>query len=117
MNSIQASFSFLEGNRYDIGKRQGEEIKKAPHAMNAFLLSEPIDETKFKDTKKLIDQYCPGLNEELQGFADSLNVNLSHLTFFDESLLQPGRCSLGAVLPSKTSDGKTYVLRNSSPIS
>ncbi len=25
---IQAYFSFLEGNSYEIGKRQGEEIKK-----------------------------------------------------------------------------------------
>ncbi len=28
MNSIQASFSYLEGNSYEIGRRQGEEIKK-----------------------------------------------------------------------------------------
>lgn len=30
MNSIQTSFSYLEGNSYEIGRRQGEEIKKIP---------------------------------------------------------------------------------------
>lgn len=102
-DSIQAYFSFLEGNSYEIGRRQGEEIKKNPSAMNAVLLSEPIDEAKFKNMEKLIDQYCPGLNEELQGVADSLQVKPNYLNFFDEALLQPGGCSIGAVLPSKTS--------------
>ncbi|GIN94381.1 choloylglycine hydrolase [Siminovitchia terrae] len=111
-DSIQAYFSFLEGNSYEIGRRQGEEIKKIPNAMNVVLLPEPIDEAKFKDMEKLMNQYCPGLIEELQGFADSLNVKPSYLNFFDEALLQPGGCSLGAVLPSKTNDSKTYVLRN-----
>lgn len=111
-DSIQAYFSFLEGNSYEIGRRQGEEIKKIPNAMNVVLLSEPIDEAKFRDMEKLMNQYCPGLIEELQGFADSLNVKPSYLNFFDEALLQPGGCSLGAVLPSKTNDSKTYVLRN-----
>ena len=112
MNSIQASISYLKGTSYEIGRLQGEEIRKNPNAMNVILSSESIDETKYKDTKQLIDQYVPGLNEELQGFADSLNIKPSCLNFFDETLLQPGGCSLGAVLPSKTSDGKTYVLRN-----
>lgn len=111
-DSIQGYFSFLEGNSHEIGRRQGEEIKKIPNVMNVVLLSEPIDEAKFKDMEKLMNQYCPGLIEELQGFADSLNVNPSYLNFFDEALLQPGGCSLGAVLPSKTNDSKTYVLRN-----
>lgn len=112
MNSIQAYFSVLEGNSYEIGRRQGEEIKKNPPATNAILSSESINETQFKNMKGLIDRYCPGLNEELQGFADSLNVKPSYLNFYDESWLQPGGCSLGAILPSKTNDNKTYVLRN-----
>ncbi|PHF04949.1 C45 family peptidase [Bacillus sp. AC79A.1] len=112
MNSFQAYFSFLEGNSYEIGRRQGEEVKKIPNAMKAILSSGSIDESKFKDMKKLIDQYCPGLNEELQGFSDSLNVRSSYLNFYDEAWLQPGGCSLGAILPSKTDNKETYVLRN-----
>lgn len=81
MNSIQASISYLKGTSYEIGRLQGEEIKKNPNAMNVILSSESIDETKYKDTKQLIDQYAPGLNEELQGFADSLNIKPSCLNF------------------------------------
>lgn len=110
--SIQASFSYLEGTSYEIGRRQGEEIKKLPNAMHAVLVDKPIDEAKCKDIEKLMNEYCPGFIEELQGFADALNVKLSDLNFFDEALLQPGGCSLGAVLPIKTNDRKTYVLRN-----
>ncbi|MFI8710035.1 C45 family autoproteolytic acyltransferase/hydrolase [Bacillus sp. NPDC077411] len=112
MNIFQAYFSFLEGNSYEIGRRQGEEIKKNPYAMNVLVSSESIDESKFKNMKKLIEQYCPGLNEELEGFADALGVKSSYLNFYDEVWLQPGGCSLGAILPSKTIDNKTYVLRN-----
>ncbi|MEH7463153.1 hypothetical protein V7166_14050 [Bacillus thuringiensis] len=39
MNLFQAYFSFLEGNSYEIGRKQGEEIKKNPHAMNVLLSS------------------------------------------------------------------------------
>lgn len=109
---IQANSSFLEGNSYEIGRKQGEEIKKIQNAKDVFILSEPIDTAKVKDMKKRMNQYCPGLIEEIQGFADSLNVRPNYLKFFDEALLQPGGCSLGAILPSKTNDSKTYVIRN-----
>ncbi|NGP45660.1 choloylglycine hydrolase [Bacillaceae bacterium SIJ1] len=111
-HSTQAYFSFLEGSSYEIGRKQGEEIKNMPHAVNKVLLQEPIDEAKFKDMEQMMNEYCPGLSEELRGFADSLHVTPRSLNFFDEALLQPGGCSLGAVLPSKTKDRKTYVLRN-----
>ncbi|MDP7978045.1 C45 family autoproteolytic acyltransferase/hydolase [Bacillus sp. WLY-B-L8] len=112
MNSFQAYFSFLEGNSYEIGRKQGEEIKKNLHATNVLLLPESIGESKFKNMKRLIERYCPGLNEELEGFAEVMGVKSSYLNFYDEASLQPGGCSLGAILPSKTIDNKTYVLRN-----
>lgn len=112
MKSIQAYFSFLQGNSYAIGKKQGERVKEIPYVMDNFLLTDSIDAIKYKEMKRMFDQFCPGLNEELQGFADSLNVNPCDLSFFDEALLQPGGCSLGAILPTKTEDKKTYVLRN-----
>lgn len=54
--------------------------------MNVVILSEPIGEAEFKDMEKLMNQYYPGLIEELQGFADSLNVKPSYLNFFDEAV-------------------------------
>ncbi|WP_106767102.1 C45 family autoproteolytic acyltransferase/hydolase [Paenibacillus faecalis] len=112
MNSMQTYFSWLEGSSYEIGSRQGDEVKKNEDAMQAILSSMPVGETKLNEMRQLMNQYCPGLNEELQGFADALGVKPRFLAFFDEALLQPGGCSIGAVLPTKTNDRKTYVLRN-----
>ncbi|SOC24386.1 acyl-CoA:6-aminopenicillanic acid acyl transferase [Ureibacillus xyleni] len=112
MHLLKASFSILEGNSYEIGSSQGEKIKKIPDAIKKFISTQPIDETSFRKMKTLIDQFNPGLNEELQGFAEALRINVNDLTFYTEACLQPGGCSLSAILPMKTSDNKTYVLRN-----
>ncbi|GIN87387.1 hypothetical protein J6TS2_37730 [Heyndrickxia sporothermodurans] len=82
MKSFQAYFSFLQGNSYAIGKKQGECVKEIPYVMDNFLLTDSIDAIKYKEMKKMFDQFCPGLNEELQGFADSLNVNPCDLSYF-----------------------------------
>jgi len=59
-----------------------------------------------------LEEYCPGLQAELEAVADSLNVECRALKFFDEGFLEPGGCSVAAILPSKSTDRKTYVLRN-----
>lgn len=112
MMTLPAYFSFLEGSNYEIGRKQGEEIKNNHNALRTILSNQPIYELDLKEKKERIDEYCPGLNEEIQGFADALNVKTSHLNFYNETWLQAGGCSLGTILPTKTVDQKTYVLRN-----
>ncbi|WP_334077769.1 C45 family peptidase [Paenibacillus sanfengchensis] len=112
MRVIPAYFSYLEGDSYAVGQEQGEEVKSMVWAKEAWISSNPMGQTRYKELAKVMDAYAPGLSEEIQGFADSLNVEIRALKFFDEAYLKPGGCSLAAVLPSKASDRKTYVLRN-----
>lgn len=109
--SVSAYFSYLEGDSYEVGRIQGEEIKSFPWA-ERWVSSHPMEPIRFKQSITVLEEYCPGLQEELQAVADSLNVECRSLKFFDENFLESGGCSLAAILPSKSTDRKTYLLRN-----
>lgn len=48
-----------------------------------------------------IEEYCPGLNEELEGFAEGFGFEPNQLKFYNDAWLIPGGCSLGAISPKK----------------
>ncbi|WP_242975156.1 C45 family autoproteolytic acyltransferase/hydolase [Anaerovirgula multivorans] len=60
---------------------------------------------------KLFDEFCPGINEEIAGFADELNIPTIQVLYYAMSYLRPG-CSQMTVLPSKTKNGHTLLGRN-----
>lgn len=60
---------------------------------------------------KLFDQWCPGLSEELAGFAEALEAKQSQILYYAMTFLLP-RCSQIAVLPNRSIDGKPLLARN-----
>jgi predicted choloylglycine hydrolase len=60
---------------------------------------------------KLFDEFCPGINEEIEGFAEVLKIRVARVMYYSMSYLRP-RCSQMAVLPSKTINGHTLLARN-----
>jgi hypothetical protein len=61
--------------------------------------------------KALFDRCCPGLNEEIQGFADALGVDPMQITYYAMTYLKPG-CSQLVLLPGLTKNGHTLLARN-----
>jgi predicted choloylglycine hydrolase len=112
----------LEGTAYEVGKTQGEWIQKDSNAVKFF--TSPLEGGCYPTLKeaeqmlKFFDHYCPGLNDEIQGFADALCTPVEHIVYypFSYSPGNPGcrgsNCSHIALLPSATSDGHIYVGRS-----
>ncbi|UCD40159.1 MAG: hypothetical protein JSV87_01020, partial [Candidatus Bathyarchaeota archaeon] len=131
-NLINGKFHhiILEGSAYDIGKRQGEILKsdeemraRIERAMSSFSSQlgaskdgksniEKMGVRNFDELQSLFEDYCPGLNEEMKGFADSLGVEVSEMPFYSATYQVPNKCSQMAALSSVTNDEHVYVGRS-----
>lgn len=112
MKTNTGQFAFLQGSSYEIGQQQAGEFQNNPFAKSLFFTEKLISNNTYFEMKAQIEQYCPGLNKELEGFAEGFGYAPEQLNFYQNAWLIPGGCSLGAILPGKMADGKTYVLRN-----
>ncbi len=131
-NLVNGKFQHLvlEGTAYEVGKAQGEILKnnKEMHArieksLSTFLAQSGfLSSTKsylkkmgfsdFEELQALFEEHCPGLNEEMQGFADALGVKLTENLFYNATYTLPKNCSQMAVLSSVTNDKHVYVGRS-----
>jgi predicted choloylglycine hydrolase len=109
----------LEGTAYEVGKIQGQWIRKDANAVK-FFTSPPEGKSYLAPGEadqllKFFDRHCPGLNDELRGFSDALQVPLEHIVYYTFSYSRysdSGHCSHLALLPPATSDGHIYVGRS-----
>lgn len=105
----------LEGSPYEVGKLQGELIKKEidfEKQLFHYSKSDIANNTSTDEAIKLFRKYAPEMYEELNGFADGLGVDYRTLIYYATTYNSGGRCSHLAVLPRATEDGHLYVGRN-----
>ncbi|MFX0185987.1 MAG: C45 family autoproteolytic acyltransferase/hydrolase [Candidatus Hodarchaeota archaeon] len=105
----------LEGTSYQVGQKQGELIKPNSGAV-AFFTSNKADIKKFgfknfNEVRNLYEDYCPGINDEIEGFADSLDTSAENINFylFPQSI---ENCSHLVALSSITEDEHIYMGRS-----
>ena len=108
----QAQHIILKGSNYEVGRAMGSYCASIPELVNAmkatdFFLSKQEEEQMYK----LFDKFCPGINEEIEGFAEELKIPTTQVLYYSMSYLRPG-CSQMAVLPSKTNNRHTLLARN-----
>lgn len=134
--SEQRQLSFqhvvLEGSAYEVGRLQGEMCKQNPELVK--FMTSPLPDAparsrqEIQEIMQFCDLHCPGLNEEIRGFADSLGVSPEEIVYYSFSSQPPvslpqassqggvqqlsGQCSQAVVLPSLTRDGRMYVARS-----
>ncbi|PGS26289.1 choloylglycine hydrolase [Bacillus cereus] len=112
MYEVKGYFSSLKGSYYDIGKQQGEFVKNHPYLIPQFIQQEHIvSDNYWIESRNILHQYCPGINEEIEGFCEVLKIPAKHMMYYYQTLLKAG-CSHCVVLPKKTDSKHTYVLRN-----
>lgn len=100
------------GTSYEVGTQIGEWILSSPVLLERALLPpDTYPHDKFEQITALLDSYCPGINEEIQGFSDTVGVLAEQIIFYAMTYLERG-CSLMAALPSKTEDHHTLMARN-----
>ncbi|MGG0155632.1 C45 family autoproteolytic acyltransferase/hydolase [Bacillus mycoides] len=112
MYKVKGYFSSLKGSHYEIGKQQGEFVKNHLYLIPQFMQEEHlISDNHWTESRKILNKYCPGINEEIEGFCEVLKIPSKNMMYYYQTLLKAG-CSHCAVLSKKTDLEHTYVLRN-----
>lgn len=116
MKNYKGHFVTLQGSSSEIGKQQGCAVKDLAHyhpsVLQSILMPTPsLSKIQLRETFKLLNEFCPGMEDEISSFCEELKVSASQLVYMMSTYLTPG-CSLGAILPQKTKDAHTLLLRN-----
>ena len=103
----------LEGSAYDVGRQQGDIIKSIPLLKAWICGGDPAFSPKaFARLCREVETFCPGLNAEIQGVADSLGVPPERIVYLVEAYQRVNHCSHFVVLPGMTADRHLLVGRN-----
>ncbi len=106
----------LEGSAYEVGRAQGQACLENPGFLQ-FMTSPladtpPASKARADETMAFFDRHCPGVNEEISGFADAVGVAPEQIVYYAFSHQRQGNCSQFAVLPARTTDGRIYIGRS-----
>lgn len=110
MSFAEVKYKELKGSHFEIGQQLGAMVENNP-MLKAHLSAGGLDEQDMNRAKAMFDRWCPGLNEELGGFADALGVTPEQAVFYAFTYLKPG-CSQIAVLSPKSKSGHVLLARN-----
>ncbi len=106
----------LEGTSYEVGRWQAEVARQRATPPNIPLsLDYQPGDVGFRDLaemQELIERYCPGLNDEIRGFADGLGLPLKKIFHYGAAYPRLGQCSHMVALPAITADGHVYAGRS-----
>lgn len=102
----------LTGTSYEIGYQLGKMTAAIPplkkiHTSGMARFRKP----QITEAASLFNRWCPGLTEELNGFADALEITQEQVFYNGMTYLLP-RCSQIAVLPGVTAEGKPLLARS-----
>jgi predicted choloylglycine hydrolase len=112
MKKVKTQLKNFHGSSYEVGTQIGEWVLSKPDLLQKVLLPPNVyPQNKLDEITTLLDRYCSGINEEIQGFADTIGVGRGQVLFYAMTYLERG-CSLMAVLPRKTENGHTLMARN-----
>jgi hypothetical protein len=139
-NTVPDTVSFthvvLQGTPYEVGRLQAEMLKsdpgRAPYLTPALPFLDGYSRREAQRALDYIEQYCPGLKDEIQGAADGFGVPVEEIAFLGGRSKEDGsspipvsepapgtdqargnaNCSQFAVLPSATEDGHLYAAQN-----
>ena len=124
-NLISKKFNHvvLEGTSYEVGQQIAEVVKDnifyKPFVTSGISDPKKLGFKEFKDVQAYMEEYCPGINDELQGVADGLGVNVKKIMYYDWILSRsPGmfNCTHFSILGRATEDhhvitGRSYEWR------
>ncbi len=103
----------LKGSPYQIGQTQAGFIKNIP-GFKEFLKTGAgkLTADQYKRISSQMEEFNPGINEEIKGMADGLGIRPEDMIYYSFSYMPKGHCSQFAVLPSRTEEGRTLVGRS-----
>ena len=118
IEKIKFHHMILEGTHYEIGEQLAGYVKQDEGRLKRYT-SEKTDSKKygfdsFESLREYYENIYPGITDELQGAADTLDLSIDMMSYWGTSLCAPthSTCSQFAVLSSITEDGHSYFGRN-----
>lgn len=118
MPTLHYGYAVCEGSAYEVGAQRARLSKDIPGFVEFMTMQPPqmpvLPQEEMERRLALIQKHCPDMAEELRGFADELHVpvlSLNHLRFGVNAPAQGG-CSVVAVLPERSTDGKLHIARS-----
>lgn len=109
MKKTTASYRNLHGTSYEIGQSLAQWLQSRPGALDQLLLPPGAGPLRNLHTvTDLMDRHCPGVNEEISGFAHQLGILPKQVLHYAMSYVEHG-CSLMAALPEKTAEGRSLM--------
>lgn len=112
MKTKIATTMHLEGTSYEVGVQLGQRLKQIPGVLDQLLMPpKAYPQNKLDEIMTMLDTYCPGINEEIRGFSNTVGASPEKIMFYASTYLERG-CSLMALMPKKTADGHTVIVRN-----
>lgn len=110
--TVQTHTIELKGTNYEIGYAQGKAISAIPALKNVHTCGfKGFDPAEVKRAQSLFGRCCPGLNEELAGFADALGATPEQIAYSAMTYLRPN-CSQMVLHPQMTENGHILLARN-----
>jgi len=102
----------FKGTSYEVGRRLGR-LAAAKPPIKGLQTSgrHQLGQEDFARARDLFDRWCPGVNEEILGFADVLGIDPLRVTYYAMTYLVPA-CSQIVVLPGLTENGHVLLARN-----
>lgn len=118
-NIIKKTFhhDVVEGTHYEIGKQQAEYLKERAPKSVEWLTKKDLDPKKlgfnnFEELEDHYEEFCPGIIDEFNGFADGLGVKPRELSLFGPPIFAHSNCSQIAITSPITKDNHVYVARS-----
>lgn len=112
MKTAEMTLMNLTGTHYEAGEAIGRWVLSRLDILHRSILPpNAYPESKLRTIKGLLDQYCAGVNEEIEGFADTVHISSEQAMYYAATYLERG-CSAMAVLPSGTDCEHTLMARN-----
>ncbi|MDP5274264.1 C45 family autoproteolytic acyltransferase/hydolase [Chengkuizengella axinellae] len=106
-----------EGTHYEVGKQRAITFKEY-YSEDISYYTTPMEGRDYLPAAEahkrmmMIDRICPGFTDEIQGFADEVNIEAEKILCYVNSFHDSPNCCQFAVLPSNTSNGHFYVGRS-----
>lgn len=108
MQKVKTAYYELEGTHYEIGQQTAKLLPKGAFRMEP---PETFTDDIVNQALAMFDEFCPGLTEELRGFADESGTPIRNNAYTWMTYLLP-RCSSMALKPERTANGHTMIARN-----
>jgi predicted choloylglycine hydrolase len=118
MEQMEFDIFVAEGTHYEIGRQRAATMKKSmPDDIEYFVQPAEGGETAISarlanDRMKAIEKACPGLTEEIEGFASEIGTDPEKMIFYSFSHFEAPNCCQIFAAPEHTGDQCSYMGRS-----